>query len=206
MGTRNLTMVIANGKTKVAQYGQWDGYPSGQGTTILAFLHTLANMDEFKQKVTKCKFISGKELERRYKELGITGDFMNLEQAARFKAKYPQFDRDMAAEVLQEIYKGNVNELDNSESFAADSLFCEYAYVIDLDKNTFEIYEGFNKEPLSESERFYYLQAKNKHVAKHRGESQYYPVKHLKTYSLNSLPTEEAFLQELEPQETEEEA
>jgi len=29
MGTRNLTIVTSNGKTKVAQYGQWDGYPGG---------------------------------------------------------------------------------------------------------------------------------------------------------------------------------
>jgi len=27
MGTRHLTMVIQNKEPKVAQYGQWDGYP-----------------------------------------------------------------------------------------------------------------------------------------------------------------------------------
>lgn len=26
MGTRNLTVVYIDGKYKVAQYGQWDGY------------------------------------------------------------------------------------------------------------------------------------------------------------------------------------
>jgi hypothetical protein len=40
MGTRHLTMVVSNNETKVAQYGQWDGYPEGQGVTILTFLRS----------------------------------------------------------------------------------------------------------------------------------------------------------------------
>lgn len=31
MGTRNLTAVYIDGEYKVAQYGQWDGYPEGPG-------------------------------------------------------------------------------------------------------------------------------------------------------------------------------
>lgn len=38
MGTRNLTAVYLDGQYKVAQYGQWDGYPEGQGITVLTFL------------------------------------------------------------------------------------------------------------------------------------------------------------------------
>ena len=38
MGTRNLTAVYIDGEYKVAQYGQWDGYPEGQGMTALTFL------------------------------------------------------------------------------------------------------------------------------------------------------------------------
>ena len=39
MGTRHLICVVSDGDYKVAQYGQWDGYPSGQGAAILEFLH-----------------------------------------------------------------------------------------------------------------------------------------------------------------------
>lgn len=42
MGTRNLTAVYLDGQYKVAQYGQWDGYPEGQGITVLTFLLSLA--------------------------------------------------------------------------------------------------------------------------------------------------------------------
>ena len=43
MGTRNLVCVVKGGEYKVAQYGQWDGYPTGQGETIVEFL--LQRMD-----------------------------------------------------------------------------------------------------------------------------------------------------------------
>lgn len=38
MGTRNLTIVHSNGEYKVAQYGQWDGYPEGLGVQLLKYL------------------------------------------------------------------------------------------------------------------------------------------------------------------------
>ena len=37
MTTRSLTAVKINGEYKIAQYGYYDGYPSGQGVTILKF-------------------------------------------------------------------------------------------------------------------------------------------------------------------------
>ena len=49
MGTRNLTTVIKNSETKVAQYGQWDGYPGGQGLTALKFL-LKTDLSEFSKK------------------------------------------------------------------------------------------------------------------------------------------------------------
>ena len=35
----------------------------------------------------------------------------------------------------------------NSEGFIHDSLFCEYAYIINLDDGLLEFYQGFNKNP-----------------------------------------------------------
>lgn len=35
MGTRNLILVWYRGGWVVAQYGQWDGYPTGQGKDIV---------------------------------------------------------------------------------------------------------------------------------------------------------------------------
>ena len=43
MGTRNLTKVIMNGDVVVAHYGQWVGYPAGQGITAFNFLKEKEN-------------------------------------------------------------------------------------------------------------------------------------------------------------------
>ena len=55
MGTRNLTCVVKNGEFVVAQYGQWDGYPDGNGFKILEFLEKI-NLDDFNKKVENLSF------------------------------------------------------------------------------------------------------------------------------------------------------
>lgn len=69
----------------------------------------------------------------------------------------------------------------SSLGFAADSLFCEWAYVVDLDKNTFEVYEGFNQRKLGEGQRFFFLQ---------KTETEYFPVRLKSKCSISELPTD----------------
>lgn len=190
MGTRNLTMVISNKETKVAQYGQWDGYPSGQGATALEFLHNM-NVLEFQEKLKKVKFINEekqKEIDTWLKSIGCENGWMNMDQSAQYQRMYPLLTRDNGAKVLQLISDSVDDEiwLHDETNFAADSLFCEWAYVIDLDKGYFEVYEGFQKKPLGKTQRFKYLEG--------NGESEYYPIRMVKKYDLDELPTMEKFL------------
>lgn len=191
MGTRHMIGVVSGGKYRVAQYGQWDGYPSGQGVGILEFLID-GNLDALKRNVLKCSFISDDE----YKEL--TKGYTN-ENAGQFFDKYPQFSRDTGSDILELVSKAEdgLKLVDNYE-FAADSLFCEWAYIIDFDKNTFEIYEGFNNTPLEAHDRFFGMVC-SEYTDKKNSSDIYYPVKLKKVYSLYDLPTVEEFLLELEP-------
>lgn len=84
MGTRNLTMVVKNKKTKVAQYGQWDGYPSGQGRTILEFLKT-RDLKKFADQLEKVSFYTKEEYEKVWEE--IKKEYPDSEN---WKHKYPQ--------------------------------------------------------------------------------------------------------------------
>lgn len=189
MGTRHLTCVVKDGEFKVAQYGQWDGYYSGQGLTILQFLREKLNRDEFLTKLAKTFQPDDGQLENMNATLKAAGKSVS--------ELYPSLSRDTGGDILELIQDANEPiPLQLEVEFAADSLFCEYAYVIDFDKNTFEVFEGFNTKPLAEGERFRNI--KNKADTSHR-DTEYHPVKLVKEYKLDDLPTEEAFLAELEP-------
>ena len=191
MGTRNLTAVYKNGKYAVAQYGQWDGYPECAGQTILKFLLKPENIEELRKKIDKCVFVTQEEIDAAYKQVGVPENerFITLSQANKFHSIFPLLNRDIGYNILSEIIKQKEEiKLGNSIDFANDSLFCEWGYVVDLDKNTFEIYEGYNRKPLAKSERFY-----NPNLT----ENEYYPIRHIKTYFLNSLPDKDTFEKEI---------
>lgn len=175
MGTRHLIAVQVGGEYKIAQYGQWDGYPSGQGLDVLKFLNTYSR-DAFIEKVRAASFATKEDFEaidQRVKDEGIK-DWAEV---------WPHLSRDAGAKILQMVNDAPAGiKLRNSIGFAGDSLFCEWAYVIDFDANVLEVYRGFNKSPLAKDERF----AKIPDLEKN---AEYTPIRRAARYSLDALPT-----------------
>lgn len=207
MGTRHLTIVIRKEKPVVAQYGQWDGYPEGQGQTVLDFLKN-SNITKFKKKLDNVRFMNKRDensIKKFMTEIGASNGYMNMEQYNIYNKKYPFLSRDHGADILNMIYDSDKLDgkivLRNHIDFASDSLFCEWAYLIDLDKNVLEVYEGFNTEPLDDDQRFKNMEVDNKGS----GINQYYPIKCVKTYPLDNLPTNEEFIKELTPEDEKDE-
>ncbi len=145
MGTRGLTMVLFENEIKVAQYGQWDHYPSGQGQVVTDFIS--ANQHEDMCEMLKLvRFGSADELEK-IDEVSENSEWYHL-------------NRDLGSGILEYIMERYVDDgkeivLCDKSDFAADSIFCEYAYLVNLDNKTLEVYRGFNKNPLAEEERFF---------------------------------------------------
>lgn len=198
MGTRHLICVVNGGDYRIAQYGQWDGYPEGQGAAILDFLKS-PMAERLKKNLGNCTWITKDEYEKLWEEFGVDAKqkWIDNDVYQDFCSKHPELSRDTGAKILG-IVAGATGEikLQNSLDFSQDSLFCEWAYVIDFDQNTFEIYQGFNETPLEESERFYTADQKE-------DENGMYPVKLLKSFDLSELPSEEEFLEICEPAEDE---
>lgn len=183
MGTRHLIAVQYKNEYKIAQYGQWDGYPSGQGVDILNFLLIEFNREKFIQALEKTCWLN---LEKEYDKLKSDEEIFN---------ERPYLSRDTGADILNILQNSDGLEVLNRIDFAKNSLFCEYAYVIDFDKNTFEVYKGFNKNKLDKSERFYSDKTDENEA--------YYPVKFLHSFDLDKLPTVKEFLDIVEPDQDE---
>jgi hypothetical protein len=204
MGTRGLNVIIVDGQVKVAQYNQWDSYPSGQGATVLDFL-TKKMKPNFKEKVLACSWISEEKHKQMWTDLGAdpNNDFVSCAIADEFTKRYLHLSRDCGAKIYELIQNSkNGLELQNQLEFAADSLFCEWCYVVDFDKGTFEVYKGFNTTRLAKTERFAYLN-KNKRKAGLKKETTYYPVKLVKVYKLDNLPKKKDFLKDLDKEDDE---
>jgi hypothetical protein len=189
MGTRNLTIVQSSGEYKIAQYCQWDGQPSGQGVLVLNALTKIFNaggLQRFQNRVDALKQVSKDYVKRKRDEIIPHAIGTGQNQEELFKTAYPHYERSFGAKILEAVYDGEVENVFPDIEFAAESLVCEWAYVIDLDTGMFEIYTGFNETPLKPSDRFNFLD---------KPDVNYHPVKLFKEWPLNCLPTEEEFLE-----------
>jgi hypothetical protein len=134
MGTRNLTVVKnAMGTTKIAQYGQWDGYPSYTGIQALNFLRDEYNQQLLSAKLDVVEFVSDEEVDKLYKQFETT-DWENKD----FLNAYPGLHRDTGIGILEVVANATntIKTVDNTE-FANDSLFCEGIYEVDFSTNKF---------------------------------------------------------------------
>ena len=123
MGTRHLqTVITKEGDKKVSQYGQWDGYPSGQGIDILRYLKT-GNLRKYQQNLNKIPLITQKQV-----------DIVNKDK--NWQENYPYLSRDCGANIHQLIEDGKVKFVSHISEDEARK-WCGGFYTIDFSKNKF---------------------------------------------------------------------
>ena len=179
MGTRHITAVVSEGQYVVAQYGQWDGYPTGAGSAIVDIIG--GKIDQLKASLKHIVPVSDSTVGRYWSECGAQEWGADMETCQRFKAKYVTLDRDTGPDVLNILIHTEVPvEIYLNVDFIADGLFCEWVYVVDLDSGMFEIYQGSQIHP-----------SENRFSSMFEGVIDgYYPPKLVATYPLDELPTD----------------
>lgn len=172
MGTRHLIAVVKDGDFKVAQYGQWDGNPEWQGAIVVKFLrgiHAEDQVEAFHQAVSRCYFMGRDECEKVNAEFQAQMSKLDKHRLGGYEKYQTQLDesyyqegswthlsRDVGGRILDVVLKRPEEKLGliDFRGFAGDSLFCEWAYVVDLDNGMFEIYRGLNRTPTPANSRF----------------------------------------------------
>ena len=140
MGTRNLTKVIKDGKVVVAQYGQWDGYPSGQGATVFFAIQKKGQMEGLEANLNLTYEPSDDERMEMAKPFldGSMPGMMTYDSGKAFGEKYPSLTRDTGADILNVIAEATEPvPLYLDIDFENDDLFCEGVYTVNLDNKTF---------------------------------------------------------------------
>lgn len=149
MSTRGLYGIRKDGIDKCT-YNHSDSYPSWLGRKVLEFCanNTIENLEKFFNKIELVDE-SSKPTEEQIKKCVEAGYYNGVVSTKSVDDWY----------CLLRNLQGNFDEYQNliddeaktifmtdCISFIKDSLFCEYAYIINLDDEVLEFYEGFQKE------------------------------------------------------------
>lgn len=191
MGTRGFTGFVAEGREVIA-YQQFDSYPSGVGVTVLEWLRFAAtDAANLREKVTALHVVTD-DSEPTTEDIERLAGFADLKVSTEDPREWYVLLRETQGNPALMLQAGVV--LDASH-FPLDSLFCEYGYLIDLDAETFEVYEGFQRSPHRKG-RF-----ASRSGEQHGGHGLigggYHPVALAKSWPLDKLPSRDEFLSAL---------
>lgn len=157
MGTRGLYGFRKNGIDKTT-YNHWDSYPDCLGHTMVEFCKetSITEMNEIYDKLVLVE--EGSKPTK--KQIGECIEFYNDGvSTGNIEDWYCLLRK---AQGNPNVYKHGLKYMIDNHEFIKDSLFCEYAYIINLDTSCLEFWVGFQKEPYdgnrygTEDDRGYY--------------------------------------------------
>jgi hypothetical protein len=176
MGTRGLYGFRKNGIDKLT-YNHFDSYPDCLGGTMVEF----------------CKTTSLKEMNEIFDKIVLVLEH-TVPTQTQVKECIEYYDSNVSvgspedwycllrgAQGNPNVYKHGFKYMIDSHNFIEDSLFCEYAYIINLDEECLEFWVGFQKEP--DYDNRYGTET-------HDNMDKYYPCKMIGEYSFECLKEE----------------
>lgn len=127
MGTRGTFGYRKNKQDKL-MYNHWDSYPDGLGQRMLEYI----------------KMYSTKEINDTYDNIKIV--------EADNDDKYWKISAEMERKIhSRDVFLSSFHEdptllIPEDNNFIKDSLFCEWGYIVNLDTECLEVWEGFQKK------------------------------------------------------------
>lgn len=186
MGTRGAAGWRIQGEDYLT-YNHYDSYPSALGLDVLAHTHIAVGrgIGALAEAIMRCEVVDeheqpSEEARARLAERGITSP-------ARVSTGDDWYAWLNEAQGNLDAYL-NAGFLPINNDFVLDSLFCEWAYVVNLDEQRLEVYEGWQTTP----GRGRYVETG--HVRRSHDGTAYYPVTLVCWFPFDQLPGESRFL------------
>lgn len=143
MSTRGAVGFKVNGVTKVT-YNHSDSYPSGLGQDTLDFLRKrlkTGSVELLKEQASKIELVK-ENVKATPAQIKKYIKYADLGVSSQNPSEWYVLLRNLQGDLAGYLDAGVM--VDGS-AFLKDGLFCEWAYVIDLDKNRFRIYKDGTK-------------------------------------------------------------
>lgn len=142
MGTRGAVGFRLDGVDKIA-YNHFDSYPRSLGREVIAFvLRYQHELPKLAKQVRALRLVSS--------------DGKPRASTRRRCAAYFDIAEAILGPTWYDVLRPAQGRLDDylalrympdAGEFIQDSLFCEWAYIVNLDDNVLEVYQGFQTEP-----------------------------------------------------------
>ena len=185
MGTRGAFGVVVDDIEKIG-YNQYDSYPEGKGVDILSWLRNEieAGREGTIKTLAKDATLVSDDTQPSEADKEVCRQFgsVSLGVSEQSEDDWYCLTRNTHGDIGAMLDLGYILDRGN---FPIDSLFCEWAYIIDFDNRVFEVYKGF-QERRHTSGRF---------ADRYEGSPEYYPVKLVASFGFDRLPEESEFVE-----------
>lgn len=177
MGTRGTWGYVVDGMARMA-YCQFDSYPSRLGEDILAHARWVATSPDYSERAIRDLRMVDYSTPPTPEDIEHCRPWTDLRVGERQASDWYCLLRKTQGDPVAVLAAGL---LLGAGDFPANSLFCEYGYVIDLDSHRFEYYEGFQRAQHTEG-RFAAMAVP---AYRHDG---YWPIRLMRSWPLDALP------------------
>ena len=172
MGTRGAYGFIKNNVEKIT-YNHFDSYFEGLGQNIVDFVKN-NSIDILNKIFDKIEMVRSYD-EPTQQQIAECYRYADLTVSNKSYKDWYCLLRNTQGNL--EFYKDDLRYMIDNKEFMGNSLFCEYAYIINLDTNELEFYLGFQKSPVNNRFAQYVTEDDN-----------YYAVKKIISFKLDDIP------------------